>query len=352
MFKFIVRRVTYGVFTLIGITVVVFLLFHALPGDPVSMIVGQRTDEVTLKIIREDLGLDKPLPEQLALYFKDLLPISIHKDTPEEERKYNYLKLFSWGESVLVLKFPYFRRSFQTQKRVSEIINERIWNTIILATTSMTFAVIVGVFLGIVAARRQGTWLDRTIIPITTLGFSVPSFVAAALISNYIGYKLGPYIGLSGTGSLWDYDSYTGESVLSLKNLILPTLTLGIRPLSLIVQITRSSMLDVLSQDYIRTARAKGVSQNQLIYKHALKNALIPVVTSASGWLASLIGGSFFVETIFVYQGIGYETVMAVFTLDLPIIMASTLIVAAIFILITVLVDIIYTFLDPRIRLQ
>ncbi|WP_448528214.1 ABC transporter permease [Raineya sp.] len=352
MLKFIIRRIVYGFFTLVGITVVVFLLFHALPGDPVSMIAGQRTDEVTLKIIREDLGLDKPLPEQLALYFKDLSVISIHKDTPEEQEKYRYTKLIPMGENVLVAKFPYFRRSFQTQKRVSEIINERIWNTIVLAISAMGFAVIVGVFLGIVAARRQGTWIDRTIIPVTTLGFSVPSFVAAALISNYIGYKFGPYLGLSGTGSLWDYDTYTGESVLALKNLILPTLTLGIRPLSLIVQITRSAMLDVLSQDYIRTARAKGVPKNQLIYKHALKNALIPVVTSASGWLASLIGGSFFVETIFVYQGIGYETVNAVFTLDLPVIMASTLIVAAIFIFITVAVDILYTFIDPRIRLQ
>jgi peptide/nickel transport system permease protein len=352
MLKYIVKRISYGLLILVGVTIVVFLLFHALPGDPVSMVLGQRSDEATRKAITEDLGLDKPLIEQLYFYFRDLSPLSIHKDTPEEQEKYRYLRLIPLGENVLGLKFPYFRRSFQTQKRVSEILNDRIWNTIILAISAMAFATTIGIFLGIVAARNQGKFIDRLLIPLTTLGFSVPSFVAAAVISKYFGYTWGEYLGLNGIGSLWEFDPVSDERRLMLNNLVLPTITLGIRPLSIIVQLTRSSMIDVLSQDYIRTARAKGVPKNLLIYKHALKNSLIPVVTSVSGWLASLMGGAFFVEWIFEYKGIGFETISAVFTLDLPIIMASTLIVAAIFIVINILVDILYTYLDPRIRLQ
>jgi peptide/nickel transport system permease protein len=352
MLKYIVKRISYGLLILVGVTIVVFLLFHALPGDPVSMVLGQRSDEATRKAITEDLGLDKPLIEQLYFYFRDLSPLSIHKDTPEEQEKYRYLRLIPLGENVLGLKFPYFRRSFQTQKRVSEILNDRIWNTIILAISAMAFATTIGIFLGIVAARNQGKFIDRLLIPLTTLGFSVPSFVAAAVISKYFGYTWGEYLGLNGIGSLWEFDPTSDERRLMLNNLVLPTITLGIRPLSIIVQLTRSSMIDVLSQDYIRTARAKGVPKNLLIYKHALKNSLIPVVTSVSGWLASLMGGAFFVEWIFEYKGIGFETISAVFTLDLPIIMASTLIVAAIFIVISILVDILYTYLDPRIRLQ
>jgi ABC-type dipeptide/oligopeptide/nickel transport system permease component len=351
MLQYVLKRLGYGFMILLGVIIVVFLLFHALPGDPVSMITGQRSDEATRKAIQQDLGLDKPIGYQLYNYLRDLSPVSVHPDTPEEKEKYSYARVIPMGESVLVLKFPYLRKSFQTQKKVSEIINERIWNTLILAITAMLFATVVGVFLGIVTALNQGKWLDQTLIVVSTIGISVPSFVAAALISRYFGYVWAEYTGLNGIGSLWELD-YEGEERLMLGNLILPAITLGIRPLSIITQLTRSSMLDVLSQDYIRTARAKGVPKKLLIYKHALKNALNPVVTSVSGWLASLMGGAYFIEWIFNYQGLGYETISAVSNLDLPIIMASALVVGVIFIVISIAVDLLYAVIDPRIRLQ
>ncbi|MDX1903115.1 MAG: ABC transporter permease [Thermonemataceae bacterium] len=351
MLQYLLKRIGYGFLILVGVVIVVFLLFHALPGDPVSMITGQRADEATRKAIKEDLGLDQPISIQLYRYLRDLSPVSIHKHSPKEQEKYDYVRLIPFGENALVLKMPYLRKSFQTQKKVSEIINERIWNTIILAITAMFFATVVGVFLGIITALNQGKWIDQTLIVISTIGISVPSFVAAAIISRYLGYVWSEFTGLNGIGTLWELD-YEGEEKLMLRNLILPAFTLGIRPLSIIVQLTRSSMLEVLTQDYIRTARAKGVSKTLLIYKHALKNALTPVVTSVSGWLASLMGGTYFIEKIFNYQGLGYETISAVANLDMPIIMASALVVGVIFIVINIVVDISYALIDPRIRLK
>jgi ABC-type dipeptide/oligopeptide/nickel transport system permease component len=348
MLTFILKRLGYGFLIVIGVVVVVFFLFYALPGDPVTMIVGPHSDEATRKAIKEDLGLDKPLPEQLYLYLRDLSLISVHKDTPKESDKYGYARIVAVGENVLVLKAPYLRKSFQTQRKVSEILYDRIWLTIILALTAMLFATIVGISLGVVAALKQNTWIDHTIISGSVIGVSVPSFVAAMLVSMFFGYKLN--IGLNGIGSLWELDA--NGTTLHLENLILPAFTLGIRPLAIIAQLTRSSMLDVLSQDFIRTAKAKGVSKFNVVIKHALKNALNPVVTAISGWLASLMAGAFFVEYIFDYKGIGFETIRAVDTRDLNVIMAASLIIAVIFIIINIIVDLLYAYIDPRVRIK
>jgi peptide/nickel transport system permease protein len=349
MLKFIVRRLVYGLLVLLGVVVVVFLLFQVLPGDPVAMMAGQRTDVTARAAIARDFGLDKPLPVQLGYYLKDLSPLALYEDTPENEARYEYVKLFPVGGHVLTLKSPYLRRSFQTNKRVDEIILENLPGTLVLALAAMLFATVFGIAFGMMAALRQNTFWDHSLVSLSVVGVSAPSFVTAILISLLFGYYLSEYTGLDMTGSLFVTDPIYGRQ-LALRNIILPALTLGIRPLAIITQLTRSAMLDVLSQDYIRTAKAKGLRFWRVIIKHALKNALNPVITAVSGWLASLLGGAFFVEYIFNWKGLGWETIHAVETLDFPVVMGTTLLVALIFILINIVVDVLYAVLDPRIR--
>ncbi|MCL4168590.1 UNVERIFIED_CONTAM: hypothetical protein GTU68_057805, partial [Idotea baltica] len=187
------------------------------------------------------------------------------------------------------------------------------------------------------AALNQNTFLDHALISVSVLGISIPSFVSAILMAMVFGYYLSDYTGLNLTGQLW---------------LILPAITLGIRPLAIIVQLTRSAMLEVFSQDYIRTAYAKGLNKYQVVIKHALKNGMNPVITAVSGWLASLMAGAFFVEYIFDWKGLGFITIKAVQSLDFPVVMGVTLFVAAVFVLINIFVDLMYAVIDPRIRLS
>jgi len=350
MFKFILRRLTYGLAVLLGVVIVVFLLFQVLPGDPVAMMAGQRADVSTREAIARDLGLDKPLGEQLGLYLKDLSPIGVYDQTEDNRRKYAYTPLLNFGEKVLVWKAPYLRRSFQSNKRVSEIILDHLEGTIWLALAAMFIATLFGILFGIISALKQNTFWDHALVTLSVLGISAPSFVLAILISLVFGYYLSDYTGLNLTGHLWVNDPIYGRQ-LELKNLILPAFALGIRPLAIIVQLTRSAMLDVLSQDYIRTARAKGLRFYQVVLKHALKNAINPVITAVSGWLASLMAGAFFIEYIFNWKGLGSITIASVLNLDFPVVMGTTLVVAFIFILINILVDILYAVMDPRIRM-
>lgn len=350
MIKFIGNRLLYGFGVILGVVLVVFFLFHALPGDPVSMMVGQRTDVSTREAITKDLGLDQSLPMQLYHYVKDLSPISIHEDTQENQAKYEYLPLITIGQHVLVVKRPYLRRSFQTNKRVDEILWKNMESTFWLALAAMTFASVVGIGFGIIAALKQNSFWDHVLVSGSVLGISIPSFVSGILIAMIFGYYLSGYTGLNLTGQLWSTHPIYGRQ-LQLQNIILPALTLGIRPLSIIVQLTRSSMLDVLSQDYIRTARAKGLKFYKVVVKHALKNALNPVITAVSGWLASLMAGAFFVEYIFDWKGLGYVTISAVQSLDFPVVMGATLLIAVIFVFVNIFVDILYAAIDPRVRL-
>jgi peptide/nickel transport system permease protein len=251
---------------------------------------------------------------------------------------------------VIALKLPYLRRSYQTRREVSAILAETVPNTFILALTAMVFATIIGVFLGIVSAVYKGTWIDTSANAFAILGISAPAFFAGIIIAWFFGFVLAPYTGLNMSGSLYSYDPFKGE-ILTLKNLILPMITLGLRPLAIIVQLTRTAMLDILSQDYIRTARAKGLSRNAVIYRHALKNALNPVITAISGWFASLLAGSFFVEYIFGYNGLGRTTVKALEMSDFPVVMGSILFIALVFVIVNILVDVLYAFADPRVKL-
>lgn len=341
----------YGFLVLMGATVIVFFIFNVLPGDPVAMMAGQRTDVTTRESIAKDLGLFEPLHVQLYLYVRDLSPISIHENTEKEEMKYGYKKLVEVSAAnVLVLKTPYLRRSFQSNKKVSEIIWENLEGTFWLAVAAMVFATFFGIVFGVMASLKQNSWLDHTMVSLSVVGISAPSFVLGAIVAMVFGYYLSDYTGLNPTGQLWDY-GLEGRTLM-LQNLILPAFTLGLRPLAIIVQLTRSSMLDVLSQDYIRTAKAKGLAYYTIITKHALKNALNPVITAVSGWLASLMAGAFFIEVIFDWKGLGLVTINAVYNLDFPIVMGVTIFVAFSFILINVFVDMLYALVDPRVRIK
>jgi peptide/nickel transport system permease protein len=336
---------------MMGVVSIVFTLFAILPGDAARMTQGQRTDVASLEAVRKEFGLDQPKHIQFLLYINDVSPISVHQHDSVNQAKYQYLSILTFGEKTLVLKAPYLRRSYQTQKKVSDILWETIPNTAVLAFASMIFASIVGILLGLVAALYKDTWIDRSAMSFAILGVSMPSFFAGILIAWLFAFLLGQYTGLNMSGSLYDYNPFNGEE-LQLKNLILPALTLGLRPLSIIVQLTRSSMLDVMKMDYIRTAKAKGLTPFQVVRRHALKNALNPVVTAISGWFASLMAGAFFVEYIFSWNGLGKITVDALELSDLPVVMGAVLFIAFLFVIVNLLVDISYTLLDPRVKLE
>jgi peptide/nickel transport system permease protein len=313
---------------------------------------GQRSDVQSLEAVRKEFGLDKPISVQFLYYINDLSPLSIHQKDSATQAKYHYQKLINVGEaSALVLKMPYLRRSYQTKREVTSILAETVPNTLILATTAMIFATVLGIFLGVIAAVYKDTWIDQSAIAGSILGISAPSFFAGIIIAWLFGFVWSDYTGLNMSGSLYDYDAFKGE-VLVWKNLILPMLTLGLRPLAIIMQLTRSSMLDVMQQDYIRTAKAKGLNSTTIIMKHALRNALNPVVTAVSGWFASLLAGSFFVEYIFGFNGLGKATVDALELADLPVVMGAILFIAFIFVIINILADLLYSVLDPRVKLN
>ncbi len=351
MIKFITKRIINGVLVLLGVAIIVFLIFQVLPGDPVRMMMGQRSDVVSREAVMKEYGLDQPLSTQLLHYINDLSPLSVHENTEVNQKKYGYLSLIPLGKNSLVLKSPYLRRSFQSNRAVSEMIYDSLEGTMWLAVTAIIFATILGIIVGVIAALKQNTWIDHLLISGSVLGISAPSFVAGTLIAFVFAWLLHDYTHLDLTGSLYEYDPFEGKRMV-LKNLILPALTLGIRPLAIIVQLTRSSMLDVLGQDYIRTARAKGLIEWKVIGRHALKNALNPVITAISGWFASLMAGAFFIEYIFGWKGLGSVTVNAVFTLDFPVVMGGTMFVGVLFVVISILVDILYAVIDPRIRLS
>ena len=211
---------------------------------------------------------------------------------------------------------------------------------------------VLGVLLGVFSAVLKDTFFDRFIAVISTLGMSIPSFFSAIIFAWLFGFVLHKYTHLEMTGSFYEVDDF-GEGVyIKWKNLILPSLVLGIRPLAVIIQLTRNSLLETMQQDYIRTARAKGLTTYEVVKKHALKNSLNPVVTAVSGWFASMLAGAVFVEYIYNWNGIGKELITALNMKDYPVIIGISLLIASLFIVINILVDVIYSWLDPRVKLN
>lgn len=345
--SFLLKKIWYSFLVLLGVVALVFVMFQGF-GDPARMIVGQTGDKKTMDNIRSDLYLDQPVWKQFVLYLNDVSPLCIHSKADIEKKQ---LKgLFIGGNTKLGIKVPYLRKSYQTKKEVGKVLMEALPGTLILAIAAMLFATIMGIFLGVLSAVKKGTWVDTTAVFTSITGISAPSFFMAIIIAWVFGIVLHNYTGLNLTGSWFDIDEVTGEKYLSLKNLILPAFTLGIRPLAIITQLTRSSMLDVLGQDYIRTAYAKGLGRRTITFKHALRNALNPVITAITGWFAELLAGAFFVEYIFGWNGIGKITVDALEKLDYPVVMGAVLLSACIFILINLFADALYRIVDPRIK--
>ncbi|MBQ0159663.1 MAG: ABC transporter permease [Bacteroidales bacterium] len=359
MIRYAVKRLLYGLLVLLGVVTLVFFLFNILPGDPARMMLGQRADAESIEIINRDLGRDKPIGLQYLNYLNDLLPFSLHNaDNPEHyfylnpEKYAPYTRLVTLGSTTLVLKAPYLRRSYQSQRKVTDIISQAFPQTALLAVVAMAFALFLGILLGILSALHKDTFIDRATLVFSTLGMSLPSFFAAILIAWLFAYVLADFTHLNMFGNLYTVDDYGTGEYLDLKNLILPALTLGIRPLATLTQLTRNSMLEELSHDYIRTAKAKGLSYRRVVFHHALRNAMNPVVTSASGWLAGLLAGAVFVEYVFDWKGMGIVIVDGLDQYDFPVVMGTILFICVLLIAINLITDLLYALLDPRIRLQ
>jgi peptide/nickel transport system permease protein len=358
LFKYFLNKAFYALLTLFGVVTVIFFLFNVLPGDPAQMMLGQNEDSQQLAIVKQKYGFDKPIGTQYLYYLNDLSPLSLHSASSEDytflsSNKYEATTLFTIGNTTTVVKFPYLRESFTKQgKKVTQVLRETLPNTFVLAASAIIIAMIIGICLGIVSALFKDQWIDKAIQIFSTLGMSVPSFFSAILFAWFFGYVLHEYTNLEMTGSLYEMDDFGETITIKWKNLILPAIVLGIRPLAVVIQLMRNSLLEVFNQDYIRTARAKGLSEFQIIKRHAVKNALNPVITAISGWFASMLAGAVFVEYIFGWNGLGKEIVNALNTLDLPVIMGSVLIIALMFIIINMFVDVIYAWLDPKVKLN
>jgi len=356
---FILKRLFYGFLVLWGVVSVVFLLFNVLPGDPARMMLGQRADSASVAAINHDLGRDKPLSVQYLNYINDLSIISIHNTKDAESfwflnpNKYGDTKPFiTFGDEIgIVFKKPYLRRSYQNSRLVSDILFEAFPKTALLAIVAVSMALIIGIFVGTLSAIYKDTWFDKLALVLSVSGMSIPSFFAAILFAWLFAFVLEDYTGLSMFGSLYSVDDFGRGEYINLKNLILPAIVLGIRPLAIVVELTRSSLLEVMSQDYIRTAKAKGLSRYMVLRNHAMKNALNPVITAISGWLASLMAGAVFVEFVFDWKGVGVAIVDALNKYDFPVVMGAVMFISVILVLINILVDILYAYLDPRIRL-
>ena len=349
MLSFITKKLLYGLLVLVGVVILVFFLFQGF-GDPSRLIMGQTGDAATQANIRKELYLDQPKWKQFFYYVNDVSPISIHSSNDIKEKKLR--GFFIGGENKVGLKVPYLRKSYQTKKEVGSVLTEALPGTLILAFAAMLIAVVIGIPLGVLAAVKKGSWVDTSSVFASIVGISAPSVFMGIIIAYIFGFLLSDWTGLHINGNWFDVDEITGERKWTLHNLILPAFTLGIRPLAIITQLTRSAMLDVLNQDYIRTAYAKGLDKMQVIWKHALRNALNPVITAVTGWFAELLAGAFFVEYIFGWKGIGKVTVDALEKLDFPVVMGSVLISATFFIIINILADILYGVVDPRVRVQ
>lgn len=357
MIGYIFKKISYALFTLLGVISVIFFLFSILPGDPAQMMLGQNQSEEQLQQLRQKYGFNESKGKQFFLYLNDLSPLSVHSTEKEnnlyfDTEKYTGKRLFLLGKTTGVsLKFPYLGESFQkNEKKVSQVIIETLPNTIVLAISSIVLAFTLGCFFGIISALKKGSWLDQSIQVVATLGMSIPSFFSAVIFAWIFGYVLHEFTHLNMTGSLYTLDDFGQENKLHIKNLILPSVVLGIRPLAVVSQLMRNAMLEVFGQDYIRAAKAKGLSNAQIVWRHAFKNSLNPVITAISGWFASLLAGAVFVEYIFGWNGLGKEIVNSLNTLDLPVIMGSVLVIASMFIGINIAVDILYAYLDPKVK--
>ena len=304
MFQYTLKRLGQTFLVLIGITLITFLLLNVVPGDPVAMMLDKRADEATIEKVRHEMGLDVPLHEQYIDFVKGAVKLD-------------------------------FGTSYFTKEVVTDAIVRCFKVTVKLAAMSFLFAVALGITCGMIAAVYRGRWIDSALMTLSVVGVSAPSFWIAIILQIVIGLKL-DLLPISGFDGLLNY--------------ILPSIALGTRYAGSIARITRTSMLDVIKQDYIRTARSKGVKESVVIMKHALKNAMIPIVTLVGTELGNMLTGSMLIEKVFSIPGIGKLAVDAMSNRDLPLSQGTVVYIALVFVIVNLVVDLSYALIDPRIR--
>jgi len=347
MLRYVLKRLVAGFAVIIAIIMLVTTIIFLAPVDPAQLTFGQRAETGAVAAKRKALGLDQPLHIQMAYYLRDISPINIISTAAADVLRYQYINLVPLGQNYLILKKPYLRESYQTGRSVSTILAEAIPKTILLALFAIVLASFLGIFLGVIAAVYKNSFTDNLAVVCSVIGYSLPSYVTAILLALIFGYYLGDWTGLNVQGSIIELNDF-GDPVYVFKNLLLPGIALGIRPVAIITLLTRSSMLDVLQMDYMRTGKAKGLQKTNLLFKHGVRNALNPVATAITGWFAALLAGAFFVENVFNFKGLGEVTVTALIHFDIPVVMGAVIFTAITFVLINVLVDILYALLDPR----
>tara|TARA_B100000315_G_scaffold131547_2_gene121092 strand:- start:3801 stop:4730 length:930 start_codon:yes stop_codon:yes gene_type:complete len=306
MGKFIFNRALQAVPVVMGVLTISFMLMVVLPGDPVLSMIGERYDENTVELMRKKLNVDKPLIERMGIFMGDVLRGDLG-------------------------------HSFITGRSVTKEILDKFPNTLILAVAAMTVAVLIGISLGMVASLVPGSWIDKTIMVLALAGVSAPVFWTGLIFVLVFGVYLG-WLPPTGYGGV--------------EYLILPAFTLGLRSAAQITRLTRSAMMDTLSQDYIRTARSKELPWWKILLKHALPNSLIPVLTVIGTDFGSYLSGAVLTESIFGWPGLGRLTLEAILKRDLPIIQGTVLFMALMFICVNLIVDILYGIIDPRIRAE
>jgi peptide/nickel transport system permease protein len=335
---------------LLGLVLFIFVLFQALPNAE-ELLTSQRADAKTKQAIVAELGLDQPLHKQAIYYVNDLSLISVYDSTSQ---KLKYLSGFALnqGKWQVWLKLPYLRTSFQSKQPVGGMLFQAFLGTMVLAMAAMLIALMFGIPLGIVAAMKQGKALDHLIVGFSAIGISMPSFFSAMIFSWLFGFVWHKYTHLPMTGSLYEIDELGENRTMVLSNMILPALALGIRPLAVFIQLTRNTMVEMLAQDFVRTARSKGLSKWQATVKHALPNAMNPLITSVGGWFSSLLAGSFFTEYIFQWRGLGKVTIEALQQSDFPVVMGAVLFTACVFFVLHTITELLYVWIDPRVRYE
>ena len=345
MTSFLLNRIISGFLVVIGVVCIISSIIYLAPVDPARLTFGQMSEDKAVQQKRKELGLDKALHVQLLYYLQDISPVLVtntHRVLDNTFIDKSFLGL------RFIIKSPNLRQSFQTGRDVKEIIYEAIPQTGILAFTALLIASFLGMALGFIAALKKDSLIDQLIISLSTIGYSVPSYVSAIFLAIVFGFFLSDFTHLNLQGSLIDIND-AGEDIIVLKNLILPAIALGVRPIAVITQLTRSAVIDVLSFDYIKTAKSKGLNFYTILRKHVLKNALNPIVTTISGWFASLLAGAFFVEFVFNFKGLGFTTVMALINYDIPVLLACMIFVSIAFVIINIFVDLTYKMINPTV---
>ena len=334
MINYIIKRLLALIPILIGVAVIVFLIVHLIPGDPAQTMLGERASDEALAKLREDMGLNDPLPVQFWRYVKDLLRGDLG-------------------------------RSIMSNNPVSSELSQRFPATLELSFFAIIFAVFVGVPAGIFASINQNSWFDNLSMLVALIGVSMPIFWLGLMFIWLFAVELGWFPPSSRIGVGLEFSPITNLYVLDsilqfnfaalkdvLHHLVLPAVALGTIPMAIIARMTRSSMLEVLKKDYIRTAFAKGLKRKIVIFKHALKNAMVPIITVVGLQFGVLLGGAVMTETIFSWPGLGKYLVDAIYARDFPIVQGGILFFAGVFVIVNLIVDLSYVFVDPRIQYE